>query len=405
MTNSWSKWKLIRFSLLTIIIILALIEIIFRVLFYFDYKGYNTSLYIQGNSLQMSDSILVFRNRPFYVDYTRRFQYNEDGMKVQPGDVFMPKKKPGEFWVFLLGGSTMEGMGSNKDGEWLDITGVDDYPANESIAAYLQSMLQEEMPSKKIRVFNAANSSYTLLQSCLRYQSLARENEIDWLVSMDGKNEPPALEDRDSPMSIVKDGWRKNPIFNFPLNAIIPLTSHSAFANKMKQLLYQYKRRKRLEENQHLGFPRKDYWYEQPDARLKFSPYTNNIKNAVKAFYEQLARFDSLLNSKKQSHILFIQPQLAFRDRSKLGNTEKALFNYYLSKFNDSTFLTFYREVQDSFPTFKKDHHNIELLNDMDSLSEQVFVDYCHFTKMANQYLARRIANEILSRQLQFQIP
>ncbi|MGB8194755.1 MAG: hypothetical protein WCF67_22670, partial [Chitinophagaceae bacterium] len=228
MIKQWPRRKLIKFSIITIILVLMLLEIIFRIVFAVKYNGYHTSLYVQGNTIQMNDSALVFRNRPFYLSYYRHFQYNEEGMRTKPGEVFMPKKAADDYWVFLFGGSAMEGMASNKDGEWLDITGVAEYTQQQTIAGLLEEMLQKEMPLKKVRVFNAANSGFTILQSIKRYEQLSAKYQMDWVISMDGENEPPVLSQNQSVEAYIKERWNKSSIFNFPLKLVIPITSHSA---------------------------------------------------------------------------------------------------------------------------------------------------------------------------------
>jgi len=124
-TSQWSKKKLFLFAIFTILILLVLLEIIFRIIFFFQYKDLHTSIFIQGSPLQVSDSVLIWKNTPFYVDYDRKHQNNAAGMKSKVGDVFIEKKTEKDFWVLLTGASAMEGMGSNRNGDWLDITGVD----------------------------------------------------------------------------------------------------------------------------------------------------------------------------------------------------------------------------------------------------------------------------------------
>ena len=104
--TSWSKSKLILYSLLVCGIFLLGLESAFRIYFWSEIKHFHSSVYIQGNTIQMDDSVLVFRNRPFYLDHDRRFQHNEKGMRSQPGDVWMPKKDSGDYWVFLFGASS-----------------------------------------------------------------------------------------------------------------------------------------------------------------------------------------------------------------------------------------------------------------------------------------------------------
>lgn len=120
---SFGRKRKLLFGLVAVFLLFLLLEIIARGVFYFRFNKLTTSLGIQGNSLQMNDSQLVFRNRPLYVDYHFKYQNNEEGFKSAPGETEMPVKGENEVWVFLFGASAMEGMGSNKDGEWLDITG------------------------------------------------------------------------------------------------------------------------------------------------------------------------------------------------------------------------------------------------------------------------------------------
>src|ERR1700755_749879 len=114
-TGKWSRKRLLGFSLILIIIFIMILELVFRIIFFFKYRELNTTVSIQGSPLQQSDSLLVFKNTAFYVDYDRKFQNNEEGMKSRVGDEFIDNKQPGDFRILLTGGSAMEGMGSNRN--------------------------------------------------------------------------------------------------------------------------------------------------------------------------------------------------------------------------------------------------------------------------------------------------
>lgn len=390
-TGNWPRRKLLKFSIISLLLALLLLEAVFRIIFAIEYKGYDTSVYVQGNTLQMSDSALVFRNRPFYLDYNKRFQFNEEGLKSRPGDVHMPVKKPGDFWVFLFGGSAMEGTGSNKDGEWLDITGITDHTYEATIAAFLEKYLQQSMPGKKVRVFNAANTGFAICQSMLQYERLSGKYQMDWVVSMDGENEPPTLQPGENVMARVKEQWQNSPLFNFPLNVIISVTSHSALFNKMKQALFHFRLSRRLESNKEHDFPARREWLAKPSP-LKFASGDSAVNLAVNTFYNQLTRFDSLLTARQQRHLLYIQPHLAFRDSAYMSQSEKALLNYYTATYNDPFNNAFKRSVHNQF----KDAEHVHSLAQMRTWKEEVFVDYCHFTKQANEMIAKLIAEDIV---------
>ncbi len=361
-------------------------------------KNFHSSVYIQGNTIQMDDSALVFRNRPFYLDYDRRFQHNEKGMRSQPGDVWMPKKDSNDYWVFFFGASSLEGMGSNKDGEWLDITGVTDYRYNENIAFYLQQYLQEKMPGKKVRVFNAANTSYTIEQSYLRYLQLSGQYKMDWVVSMDGQNNPPVLSPGINVLDEVKKDWQQNPSRKFPINLVISLTSHSAFINAFKQFLFHNKQSARLTSNFKNNFPRREYWMKNNSPSLQFKKPDDSTGLAVELFYRQLLQFDSSLTARNQKHLLIVQPHLLFRDTATMNETEKALLNYYRFAYNNPSANTFLTQLREEFPKkVGSSNTSVQLLKQTDTLGSQVFVDYCHFTSTANRFIAQHIMQYILA--------
>lgn len=394
-----SKWpikKRILYSSIACLLVLLALESAFRIVFWITNKDYQTTVYIQGNTLQQDDSLLIFRNRPFYLDQQHRFQYNEEGMKSVPGDVTLPEKKPGEFWVLLLGASTMEGMGSNNDGNWLDITGTTDHPYYETIAWYLQQQLQLKMPEKKVRVFNAANSSYTIEQSRLRCELLLKKMQPDWVVSLDGQNNPPTLTDSQSVLSIVKKDWETNPTKKFPLTWIIPLTSHSAFVNSLKQFVFHRKANNRIEKAVSDHFPERLKWLQKPALPLNTDTVSPGVVKAVDNYYKEWIGYDSMLTARNQKHLLLLQPHLLFRNQSILDSAERALYSYYSNEWNQADKNGFLLKLRNSFNKKALGHPNLSILNEVDSLKQQVFVDYCHFTKSTNQFVASVLCDRIL---------
>src|SRR6187402_631932 len=391
----WSKKKLIAFSIITLLFIFLVIEIIFRVLFFIQYKDYHTSVYTQGNTIQKSDTGLIFMNRPFYLDFEKKHQHNEEGMKSEPSEVFMPEKKEDDFWVFLLGGSAMEGMGSNKNGEWFDITGAEDYAAKQTIASILEKKLQVALPSKRVKVFNAANSAYCISQVIKRYQKLNTKYKADWVVSLDGNNEPVFTSEDSSVWDLMSRDWKNNQTFKFPLKYVIPFTSHSAFINQLKQSLYHFKLSRRIKRNKETNFPSKLKWSAVKDQSLLYATDSFFAQKMADTFYYYLNKFDTILNNSNQHHLLLIQPHLSLRDSTVMTTTEKALFNYYCHSSNNPVFNSYYRKIYSLYDSLAKNKRTIRLLQDLHSMKEQIFLDYCHFTPNANEYLASYIADII----------
>lgn len=398
--QTWSRRRSLFYTVIIVGFILLLTEGIFRIRFYFQYRDYSTSLAIQGNTIQQDDSLLVFRNRSFYLDYEKRYQHNAEGMRSQPGDVLIPDKKEGDYWVFLLGGSAMEGMGSNKDGEWLDITGKKDFPWNETIAFKLQEQLQQAMPDKKVRVFNAANSSFTLQQSYLRCKDLISRYKADYIISLDGQNNPETLAENETVMDWSRADWARRPTNYFPVTWILPLSTHSATVYTLKQYNFHRKEDQRTNRNAEENYPRRTYWASQPMGQLKFSELTPAVDRAVTAYYDQLKAYDSLLTANQIPHLLLLQPHLVFRDPAKMNGTEKAVWNYYCAAFNTAERNRFLLALRERLiPAGYANSKTVQSLSAPDTLSRPVFTDYCHFTPEANQYLVDFLAGQILNKQ------
>src|ERR1700735_4062734 len=157
-TQTWSRGKLLRFAAVAVGLFLLLAEGVSRVIFSWRFRGLGTSVYVQGSPIQEADSASVYNNRAFYVDFEKGFQYNELGMKSACGDYRMPVKAGGDLWVLLLGGSAMEGMGSNKDGAWFDMTNIGDHPYEETIAFFLGRGAQGRYSREGGRGFYAAGA-------------------------------------------------------------------------------------------------------------------------------------------------------------------------------------------------------------------------------------------------------
>lgn len=396
-TAKWTKRKLFLFAIFTLFILFILLEIIFRVSFYFKHKRYYTTVAIQGSPLQLSDNTLVFLNQPFYLDYNNRYQYNEEGMKSAPRDVFIPAKTANDYWVLLTGASAMEGMGSNRNGEWLDITGIEDHPYDKTIAYYLQQMLQQQMPDKKVKVFNAAFSSSCINQSYWRYLQLASRLQPDWVISMDGQNDPSSLQAGETTTDYIKAEWKKNPQFHYPLKLIIPLTSHSAFINAMKQKLFDIKQKRRLHTAEQDGYPARKKWSAAIASPLTMAVLNDDIKRAVDNFSSWISKYDSMLTARDQKHLLLLQPHMFFRDTTALTITEKAVNHYYRAQMQDAKQHCFLNELYRKFSKPDSLHRNIMTMQSVHRWKEWVFVDYCHFTEEATKKIAFEIYTYILS--------
>jgi len=379
------------------LILLLLAEVAGRVAFFFKFRKVDTSLSVQGNALQKDDAHLIFRNRPFYADYGFGFQNNEEGFKSEPGDTEMPHKTAGDYWVFLFGASAMEGMGSNKDGAWLDITGVRDRTYETSIAFLLQQQLQIKMPDKQVRVFSAANSGFTVLQSQLQYQRLKEAYAMDFVISMDGVNEPLIENNSLSVKELIQTNWDAAPLHHAPLRYIIPFTKNSALMYWMKQGFFEAKMNARLRKAREKGYPHRKEWLNREGTTAWADSQAIATRNTLDSFSHYLQAFDRQLTADNMPHLLFIQPHLILKQPELLTETEKALLHYYQSgETNNAYFNTYLKKMHNYADTVSS--KTIVSLAFMHYNKFETFVDYCHFSSQANQQLAGFFAEQIFKK-------
>jgi hypothetical protein len=409
-TQTWSRRKLLRFTAVTVGLSLLLAEGLGRVVFLFKFRGLGTSVYVQGSPIQEADSASVYNNRAFYVDFEKRFQYNELGMKSACGDYRMPLKKEGDLWVLLLGGSAMEGMGSNKDGSWFDMTNIQDHPYKETIAFFLEGRLQRLCPGKRVRVFNAAVSGFTLEQGMARYKELSKKYDFDWVISMDGVNECDTLETEsvDAERAYSQTYWASMPFHRFPLTWIVPITQHSAFFNLSKQGIYHMRLSGRMQRNLRRGFPERNFWAHAAPSPLLLADRDERVRRSVETFLREELFFADELKKEGKKYLLLAQPYLAFRDSTVLGAEELALGHYLRATKNEGYRHAFLRAVYerigdlDSLRRITRDwgpanywDAHVGTMSGMDRWPGWVFVDYCHFTKSANERIAAELADYI----------
>ena len=202
-------------------------------------------------------------------------------------------------------------------------------------------------------------------------------------------------------LDFVRKDWRQNPAHEFPLKWILPLTRHSAFVNKLKQTIFHVKQQNRTQKNIDANYPRAKFWLNASSPALHFKVADEGTDRAVSSFYDQLIQFDSTLNARNQKHLLLVQPHLIFRDTLMMNDTEKALLHYYRQAYNDSAMNRYLLEIRTRFKAEvpNADSSTIQLMDRFDHTSQQVFVDYCHFTKETNHIIAEYLLQYILRKE------
>lgn len=396
-TRDWSRLKLLKFSAISVILLFLLAEGVARILLAIKYRNAHTSVYIQGSPLQDDDSASVFNNQPFYAEYEKTFQFNECGMKCAYGDYAMPVKRPGEVWILLLGGSAMEGMGSNKDGKWFDITNAPDDAYDQTIGAYLEDSLRARLSPRPVRVFNAAVCGFTLSQGLLRYQALARRYDFDWVISMDGVNECDTLATGSEEEQRAYDHayWASLPLHSAPLKYIIPVTRHSALVNALKQSWYYLRLQGRMARNAKKDFPERRYWAAQHQRAAAAQATDPRVLASRNAYLRLVHTWEAQLQQAGKQYLFLVQPYLIFRDTVRLTFQERALRQYFLATDYDPHKVAFLKAVNDSVANGSDPH--FQTMEDVNDWEGWTLVDYCHFTPGANRRIAGGLARYIMT--------
>ena len=95
--SHFSLRKTMIFALIPLVSLLIIAEVVCRVIAYDRFASYQTNIEIQGASRYSDDPTMVWGNRPYYLEYAKRYQYNEYGIKSPPDMVKMPEKKKNDF--------------------------------------------------------------------------------------------------------------------------------------------------------------------------------------------------------------------------------------------------------------------------------------------------------------------
>ena len=376
--------KIFYWIIFTVCIVVA-IELLVRIGCFVYFNKYSTTFSTQAQGMWQSDSLLVWDNRPSYLFYDNSGQYNECGMRTNPGDVEMPVKQPGETWILLSGGSAMAGNGSNRNGEWLALTGVPDHAKATSIDGYLEEILNRNK-DKKYRVFNSSVAGHAAWQAFEKAKKLSRAYPFDWVISMDGANEPKIIPEGKTSRFLTEELWKVHPTKTPPLSDQISWMENSALVFCLFRWKYAMNESGKAENNEK-ALHDKQMEYFALKGKVKYLRDENVVSSGLLSFQKTVLEEDAFFESKKIRHCHFIQPHLSLRNTNVLDSVEQSVFNYYCTVQNDTN-NTLFRSVNE----LKFTSPTIVSLKPMHDLPYWVFVDYCHFTNKANLYIAQKIA-------------
>jgi hypothetical protein len=228
----------------------------------------------------------------------------------------------------------------------------------------------------------------------LQYERLKAKYKMDWVISMDGNNEPLVSNTDLSIRDYIVNDWKDYPIFKFPLKYIIPVTKRSASVNALKRFLFERRMNKRIRSATENNFPAKTKWFTTNPGQLAYDRQSVVVQRSVDSFFYYMKRFDQKLVSDNIPHLLFVQPHLTMRDTAKMSMTEKALLHYYIFSRNRGDINSFIAKIEEEAGAQTGAIQSLAFMHKNDF---ETFVDYCHFSRQAIRQLSVFFAERIVS--------
>ncbi len=396
-TPKLSLRKTIIFAFIPLIFLSIIVEIVCRITTFYRFSPFQTNIVIQGEGRFSNDPTMIWGNTPYYLDYDQRYQYNEYGIKSEPGKIKMPKKKENDFWIFLFGGSAMAGKGSHRGAGYLKITGVTEHKLSNTIEHHLQDRLQNSFPNKKVKVFNASVAMHSVAQSNANYERL-RHLKPDWVVSMDGHNQyiPHDIAD----INFRRHYWATMRINTFPIKQLRMIAKHSAFFYLVGEYIYYKSGLLEAPLNTPADPNEKEFWLKRPMEAPPITPEIlsqapNETKVSYNGFIRDLSLFQKELELDGQKHLLLIQPELKMRNLSKMPAVERAVYNLMETLAGEREGIGLKQYLHTLFPKIHFSSKNIFSMAAAHDWDGWIFVDYCHFSKEANKKISKEIAKFI----------
>jgi len=386
-----SRLKSLVGWILPSLVVLLSLEGIARIVTWRKFASYQANFSNQADSRWIEDDTLIWANRPFYLEYDRSSQYNGSGMRVDASDLAVPEKGTDDFWVLCLGGSAMAGVGSSRQGDWIRLTGIHQHPRDRSIDGRLRNHLQRAMPGRRVCVFNAAVSGYTLEQSRLMVERLAHV-PFDFVISLDGYNEPVALGQGETVRDILQRRWSRHVVNRPQFRLARWMMRHSALVFLCGETVFFRSGLIRTGLNSRRDPDLVRHWMHQSAGPT--DKCEQETIEAQQVYLSTMWRFHEELERRGIGHLLLFQPYLGERDPAKLEPNELALYHYFRTVENrcQTEFITSLREAIDAM-----DEPWVWSLEPVHDADGWMFLDACHLTAHANDWIARALASRIIA--------
>jgi lysophospholipase L1-like esterase len=317
--------------------------------------------------------------------YRTSYFHNKDGFVDISPDRSVPKRKsPGEFRVFLLGGSTAMGVGAET--------------MSQTISGYLEKELKDRFPGRDIRVVNAAVGGFNSFQEYMYLIVKVSEYSPDLIVTFDGTNDADdasvCIESNEAPgpysygqagrinkHNLLLPGGTARYLMAQLISYLGRIEDYSYFVYGANQFLRKY-RPASLPGGNGAG-PSSAERDGLPQEAIRY--YTENLRNII--------RYDL---SRGYLTFCVLQPHI-YHGRKTLSEEEKPLYKPE----GKELFIRVFDSFSGSFGHLAEEygHNNEVLIRDYSDIfrdtPSEIYIDGTHYNKTGNLIIARRMADDI----------
>jgi lysophospholipase L1-like esterase len=317
-----------------------------------------------------------------------------------PTDLFgaprheLPPKEPGEVRVFLLGGSTVYGVGATREDETIA----------RRLQVYLDSEQAKTSPSGSVHVYNVGSPGYISKQELiLMITKIIPFEQPDIIIVLDGLNDfiflSAARPYIDRPYS---DVWHPHEVqiaqsierVMSPVGAItnavtwttIGIIRGTFFGNLLDQIVH-------VSTRSGFGLMGRLLIGRRPEP---FSPDPTKLAKAINYYLENIAMMKSICEGANVKFFWFPQPVLGLKQTKTAA--EEAVYSGHRDFWQ--RFTEFYEAAitHDAALRFGKAPFLQDISDSLTLFEGTAYVDPFHYSPAAQDVIARRMAEAILKR-------
>lgn len=368
---------------------------------YFYYKfrnefgkyGYTKELLSRG---RLQDSpYSVYEQIPNTISLKSGFRQNNYGFRDE--DDTRPQKEPGEYRIFILGGSGALGQGAMQQFIW--ISGQQEYQSKYTISAFLEEKLRAEFPKVRVEVINAAVSGYKLHQEYSQYMSTLRNLHPDLVILIDGYNDmffP--LDGKSNVSDFDRKAWKDNRYkkdLTYKYGMYLMSKSYTFFYIGKQLFTNKFKYDEQIYHR----------WLDDPgtlDTAAIKTKYGDNLPAIEYGMNDVFKRYDIFKQTCADDSVdILFCPQPVLPLKPYKTDVEKALNNYLLSEIDEEGKMCYYYLYNYYLNRFDQfaGAQNLNYLNfqqEINKSDKQIFVDYCHLSHFGNAFTAELLKNKIM---------